>query len=99
MTRYRTLVSSLLLSSSLGFVAMPVLAAPQDCGHMGSRGEFPEHRAEQREQHHKKLHAALKLTPEQEGAWTKLTSSEHPMGKAEHMKSEDWSKLTTPERA
>jgi Spy/CpxP family protein refolding chaperone len=99
MTRYRTLVSSLLLASSLGFVAAPALAAKQGCGPKGAPGEMMEHHGKHMEQHHKKLHAALKLTSEQEGAWTKLMASEHPMTKAEPMKHEDMAALTTPERA
>lgn len=102
MTRYRTLVSSVLLASSLGFVAAPAFANRQDCGSMGARGEFREfreHRAEHMEKHHKKLHAALKLTPEQEDAWKKMLDAEQPMAKADAMKTEDWAKLTTPERA
>ena len=99
MTSYRTLVSSVLLVSSLGFVAVPALAARQDCGPGGARGEFMEHHAKQMEQHHKKLHAALKLTADQETAWKKLMDSEQPMAKMPPAKPEDWAKLTTPERA
>ena len=54
-----------------------------------------------REQHHQQLHDALKLTPEQEPGWKKLMESEQPRpatSGAETAK-EDWSKLTTPERA
>ncbi len=99
MTTYRTLVSSLLLASSLGFAAAPAVAAPRDCGPMSASGDFMEHRAGYMEQHHKKLHAALKLTPDQEAAWTKLTGSEQPMAKGAPGMADDWAKLTTPERA
>jgi Spy/CpxP family protein refolding chaperone len=99
MTSYRALLSSLLLASSLGFAASPAVAMSHGCGPMNAAGDFMEHRAKQMEQHHKKLHAALKLTPDQDAAWTKMTGSEQPMAKEEPGKAEDWAKLTTPERA
>jgi len=99
MTNYRNLVTSILLVSSLGFVAAPALAEHKDCRHDGNSKDYSEPRMDHMEKHHKKLHAALKLTTEQEGAWTKFTAAEKPMAKSEPGKSEDWSKLTTPERA
>ncbi len=98
MTSYRTFASSLLLASSLGILAAPVLAAPKDCGPVGMHGDW-EHRDERMAQHHKQLHDALKLTPDQEGAWKKFIDSEPPMAKAEPVKPEEWAKLTTPQRA
>lgn len=98
MIRPRHLLQSLLVASTLGAVAIPAFAdAP--CGPMGGAGGYREHRAERMEQHHKKVHDALKLTAEQEVAWKKLVDSEHPMHKPEPGKAEDWAKLTTPERA
>lgn len=94
MTSYHTFVSSILLVSSLG-----VMAAPQDCGPMTTRGDFWEYRVERMAQQHKQLHDALKLTPDQEGAWKKLMDSEHPMARMEAGNAADWAKLTTPERA
>jgi Spy/CpxP family protein refolding chaperone len=99
MTSYRILVSSILLASSLGVVAAPLVADPQNCGPMGPRNKHWEHRAGNIEMHHQKLHAALKLIPDQEGAWKKLMESEPLRAKVAPGKSEDWSKLTTPERA
>jgi len=99
MTSYRTLAASILLASSLGVLAAPAVAAAQERAPAEARSDFFEHRAERMEQHHQKLHAALKLTPDQEGAWKKLMDSERPGAKAEPGKSEDWAKLTTPERA
>jgi len=99
MNSYRILVSSILLASSLGVVAAPLVSDPQNCGPMGARGENWEHRAGNIEMHHQKLHAALKLMPDQEGAWKKLMDSEPARAKVAPGKSEDWSKLTTPERA
>jgi len=91
-----TLVPSLLLATMLAFLAAPVAAAKHKCSPMEAHGDFMEHRTDRMEQHHKKLHAALKLTTEQEGAWKKLMDSEPSMAKA---KPEDMAKLTTPERA
>jgi Spy/CpxP family protein refolding chaperone len=51
------------------------------------------------EQHHMKLLAALKLTPDQEGAWKKLMDSEQPMAGPQPANPAEWAKLTTPERA
>ncbi len=98
MTSYRTFASSLLLASSLGALAAPAVAAPQDCGPAGMRGAW-EYRGERMAQHHQQLHDALKLTPEQEGAWKKLIDSQHPMARMQPGKADDWAKLTTPERA
>jgi protein CpxP len=99
MTSYRTLVSSILLASSLGVFAAPAVAHQHNCGSMGERSGHWDHRDGHSEMNHQKLHAALKLTPEQEGAWKKLMDSEPSMAKAKSANSEDWSKLTTPERA
>jgi periplasmic protein CpxP/Spy len=99
MTTCRTLVSSVVLAASLGFAAAPVAAMPRDCGPRGNSGEFMEYRADCMAQHQKKLHAALKLTPEQEAAWTKFTATAQPMAKDRPAMSNDWAKLTTPERA
>ena len=99
MTRYRTLATSVILASALGFVATPVFASHGDCDAKGTHGEMMEHHAEHMAQHHKKLHAALNLTPDQEGAWKNLMDSEQPMAKMEHGNAAEWAKLTTPERA
>lgn len=99
MTRYRILASTILLASSLGVVAAPRAADPYYCGAMGSHSEDWGQRAENIESHQQKLHAALKLTPEQEGTWKKLMDSAPHRAKVAPGKSEDWSKLTTPERA
>lgn len=99
MTRYRILASFILLASSLGVVAAPLVADPHNCGSIGSHSENWGQRAGNIEMHQQKLHATLKLTPEQEGAWKKLMDSEPHRAKVAPGKSEDWSKLTTPERA
>lgn len=99
MTRTRTLVPSILLASMLAFLAAPVAAASHKCAPGESHADFMEHRADHMAQHHQKLHAALKLTPEQEGAWKKLMDSETPMAKMAPGTPEDMAKLTTPQRA
>ena len=98
MIRSRHLIQSLLLASTLGAAAIPALA-DMPCGPMGSAGGYREHRAERIEQHHKRVHDALKLTPEQDVAWKKLVESEQPMHKPDAGMAADWAKLTTPERA
>jgi predicted phage-related endonuclease len=50
------------------------------------------------EQNHKQLHDVLKITPDQEIVWKKLTESEHSMTRVAHESAEDLAKLTTPER-
>ena len=99
MTSYRTFVCSMLLVSSLGVLAAPVVAAPPDCSRMGMRGDAWEHRVERMAQQHQRLHDALKLTPEQDIAWKKLMDPQHPMARMEPAKADDWAKLSTPERA
>ncbi|MBN8284878.1 Spy/CpxP family protein refolding chaperone [Zoogloea sp.] len=98
MTRFHHAFPALALSLLLGVAAMPALA-DMPCGPMG--GGMREHRAERMEQHHRKLHEALKLNPEQEVAWKKLIESEHPMGKGRRdaANAGDAASLTTPERA
>lgn len=99
MTSYRILVSSILLASSLGVVAAPLDSDPQNCGPMGPHGKTWGQRAGNIEMHRQELHAALRLKPEQEGAWKKLMDSDPHRAKVASVRSEDWSKLTTPERA
>ncbi len=100
MTRYRSIFTALFLVSSIAGVAAPVAAASYGCGSTGDRGSFFEHRAERMERHQKRLLDALKLSPEQEIAWQKFVASDGsmPMNRAA-AKSEDWTKLTAPERA
>lgn len=99
MSNYRHLAHKMLLAAGLGvFLAGPVFAET-GCTEMGGRGFHHERRAKDMEQHHQQLHDALKLTPAQEPGWTKLMDSEKARPAADAMPPEDWSKLTTPERA
>lgn len=93
---YRKMAQSLFLAAGLGaFAAGPVMADP-GCGPMGQNHE---HHAKMLEQHHKQLHDALKLTPEQEPAWNTLMSTEQQKRVTAGARTEDWSKLKAPERA
>jgi len=99
MRHYRHLAHQMLLAAGLGAVlAAPAFAEP-DCLPMAGHGIHQEHYAKQMEQHHKQLHDALKLTAEQEPGWKKLMDSEQLKPAAGVAQPEDWSKLSTPERA
>lgn len=100
MKSYRRLAQSVLLATGLGaFLAGPAFA-DRGCGAMGGHEAHHEHHGKMMEQHHKQLHDALKLTPEQEPGWKKLMESEQPKpSSAGAAQREDWSKLSTPERA
>lgn len=99
MSSYPVLVTSILLASSLAVVAAPLDADRQNCGPMGPDCNNREQRAGNIEVHPQELHPALKLKPEQEGAWKKVIDSDPHRAKVTSVQSEDWSQLTTPERA
>jgi Spy/CpxP family protein refolding chaperone len=100
MTSYRSIFSTMFLVSSLAGFAAPALADSYHCAGKGEHGDFFEHRGERMEQHQKKLLEALKLSPDQEPAWKKFIASDGPMPMSRAAtKSEDWTKLTAPERA
>lgn len=98
MSYRRNVLASLLVISGLS-AALPTLAEPANCGPMDGWGRFHEQRMERIEQHQKKLHDALKLKPDQEGAWQKFTESMRNPARPERGNREEWAKLTTPERA
>lgn len=100
MNTYRRLAQSLLLATGLGaFLATPAFAEP-NCGAMVGHEAHAEQQAKMIEQHHKQLHDALKLTAEQEPGWKKLMDSEQAKPSTSGAtKPEDWTKLSTPERA
>lgn len=99
MNRFRTLAPSILLASLLGFLAAPAVAAIHQCASTEACGNMMEHCGERMDQHHKKLHEALKLTPDQEAAWKKMMDTKPSMAKPDHEMHDDMAKLTTPERA
>lgn len=98
MKRFRRIAPAATLIALLGLSSLPALA-DMPCGPMG--GGMRGQGAERMEQHHRKLHDALKLNAEQEAAWKKLIASEHPMGKGRRdaAKAGDAATLSTPERA
>jgi len=96
MTSYRKVAQTLLLVAGFGaFAAAPALAEP-GCHHMGDR---QGHYAKMQERHHQQLHAALKLSPEQEAGWTKLMESEQARPAFSEEQHAEWAKLKAPERA
>lgn len=100
MNDYRRLAQSVLLATGLGVFLPGSAFAEPDCGPMGGREAHHEQHGKMMEQHHKQLHDALKLTPEQETGWKKLIESEQPRPSSVGAgKREDWSKLSAPERA
>jgi len=93
---YRKVVQSFLLAAGVGAFAAAPAMADSGCGYMGGNAE---RHAKMMEQHHTRLHDALKLTPEQEPAWKKLIESEQPRPALSGGQPEDWAKLNAPERA
>jgi Spy/CpxP family protein refolding chaperone len=107
MTRTRSLFSVIAITAAVAAVALPV-HAEQPCGMMGGPGMGQgkggpgmamQHREAMRAKHHEKLHAALKLTPDQETAWKKLMASEPAMAKHDPAMHDAMTKLSAPERA
>lgn len=96
MRSYRKTARSFFLAVGLGaFVAGPVLADP-------GWGQSDEHRARYakiQEQHYKHLHDTLKLTTAQEPAWNSLIQSDPAKAASSGGRTDDWAKLTVPERA
>lgn len=102
MTATKKLLAALLVASGTAFVALPSLAhSPDGCRGMGPMGgERAQGRmGERMKQHQQRIHDALKLSPEQEKAWTKYQEAQ-PFGQAGmRQQAADWSKLSAPERA
>lgn len=104
MQHYRKFVAPALLASALGAcLASPALADP-GCAAPDGRLAHYENHGKDVELHHQQLHDALKLSAEQEAGWKKLMDAERPRpatagGESRKDSREDWSRLTTPERA
>ncbi len=94
-------VAALVLGAGVAALSAPSFAQRGGCmgdGPMGARaadGRF----ADRMQQHQQRLHDALKLTPQQEGAWSKFQESHPFAGKANRPDPVDMAKLTAPERA
>lgn len=96
------LVSSMIVGCGIAVLALNASAQSVDCGPRGPMGnwdKYQEQRGERMQQHQKRLHDALKLTPDQEGAWKKFAESSQPPARSERGEPGDWAKLTAPERA
>lgn len=93
-------LGTLALAFGVAGTALPAFAMHHGCGPMmentGPRGERQAERMEQRQ---KQLHDALKLAPEQEGAWKKFADSMQPGGRKLQDTPANWRSLTAPERA
>lgn len=94
-------IAALILGAGAIAVSAPSFAQRGGCmgdGPMG--GKFAQGQAGERmKQHQQQLHDALKLTPQQEGAWTKFQESHPFAGNANRPDPGDMAKLTAPERA
>ena len=94
-------LAALAFGACAAVLSAPTFAYRGGCmsdGPMG--GKFADGRfADRMKQHQQRLHDALKLTPEQETAWTKLQESHPFMGHAMQSAPVDWAKMTAPERA
>lgn len=102
MNNHHNLISSLIIGCSIAALALNASAQSVDCGPRGPMGnweKFHEQRGERMQQHQKRLHDALKLTPDQEGAWKKFVDSNQPPARTERGEPGDWAKLPAPERA
>lgn len=99
--------ASLLAIASLGAMAQPTSpdggspVAQRPASPMGMQGPMdPARMEEQMAKRHAALKAKLKLSPEQEGAWTNFAQSMKPMAKAQpaYPDQAELAKLSTPER-
>lgn len=82
---------ALLLAAAMALPAA-ALAAANDCGANAFQIDTSP-------QHEKRLHDALNLTPQQEGAWQKYVQSLHQQPAGQSGKRADWATLSAPERA
>lgn len=83
----------------------PAMGASSDPAHHGTKGGHrrmdPAKREAMVAKRQAELKAKLKITAEQEGAWTSFTTAMKPPARMDHHKRPDraeWDKLTTPER-
>lgn len=94
-------IAALVLGTGAAVVSASTFAHGGGCmgdGPMG--GRYSEGRfAERMKMHQQRLHDALKLTPQQEAAWTKYQQA-HPFnGDAKRPDPAEMAKLSAPERA
>lgn len=95
-------IAALVIGASAAVISAPSFAN-RGGGCMGDgamSGRFENGRfAERMKQHQQRLHDTLKLTPQQEPAWTKFQESHPFAGNAKRPDPADLAKLTAPERA
>ena len=94
-------IAALVLGASAAVMSAPSFAQRGGCwgdGPMGGRYAEGRH-ADRMKMQQQRLHDALKLTPQQEGAWSKFQESHPFAGNAKRPDPVDFSKLTAPERA
>jgi periplasmic protein CpxP/Spy len=72
----------------------------EDCRHdeRGNMGMNPERMEKYQEQHLSKLHEKLKLTPQQEAAWTKFAADRPLLQRPPRPNPEEMAKLSAPQR-
>lgn len=94
-------IAALVLGISAVALSAPTFAQRGGCmgdGPMGGKqadGRF----AERMQQHQQRLHDTLKLTPQQEPAWSKFQESHPFAGRSNRPDPAEMVKLTAPERA
>lgn len=98
----KTRLATLLIGAGIAIASAQTFAfGPGQGGHCGGfgpkGGEYGQERFSQR--YKQRLHDALKLTPQQETAWSKFQESHPFAGKAKRPDPVDMTKLTAPERA
>lgn len=98
MTPFRKPITALFTAMLLGG-SSALFAATSECGPMGPWSGSPGQRAERMQQHRDSLHAALKLSPEQESAWKRFTESGPKPPSRERLSPDEWKRMSAPERA
>jgi len=98
----KKLTKSVLIATAIAAAAFAASAQGMMGGdHHGKGGMDPARMEKMAARHLDSLKAKLKITPEQEAAWTTFAASMKPnmgMMKAKHPDPAEMSKLTTPER-
>ncbi len=95
MTTTKTRIAALLIGASATLISVQSFAHGGPMGGDCARAS----QGDRMQQHQKRLHDALKLTPQQEAAWTKYQES-HPVAqRGQRPDPAEFDKLTSPERA
>lgn len=84
--------------------ALALLAGTTAMAQIPQRGDGPRHEhmsqrmADRMAERQSQLKAALKITPEQEPAWTRYVSTQRPPQRGMAFDRSAWSQMTTPQR-